>query len=99
MVDQWLLAVILFLLCLNVTYFCGKTVLIGDTRSTPVLERTFHIFLRLEIPKYTLAYLISHYALLSALSPKMEQELGNNGAQRWQWMLMYALQCRTQGQL
>jgi hypothetical protein len=93
MVDQWLLAVILFLLCLNVTYFCGKTVLSSDTRSTPVLQstsETLRYFLRLEIPKYTLAYLISHYALLSALSPKMEQELGNNGAQSWQWMLMYA---------
>ena len=90
MVDQLLLAFILFLLCLSVTYFCGETVLSSDTRSTPVLRSTLRYFLRLEIPKYTLAYLISHYALLSALSPKMEKELGNNGAQSWQWMLMYA---------
>jgi hypothetical protein len=95
----WLLAFIFVLLCLSIAYCYCKTVLISDTRSTHELLSTFHNFLRFDFPKKTLGYLITHYALLSALSPKMEQELGNNGAQSWQWMLMYALQCRTQGQL
>jgi hypothetical protein len=88
--NGWLLAFILVLLCLSISYCFCKTVLISDTRSTPVLERTFRNFLRFAFLKKTLGYLITHYALLSILSPKMEQELGKNGAQKWQWMLMYA---------
>ncbi len=84
MVDQWLLSLILFffLLCLSIAYCYCKTVLISDT-----LRSTFDKFFRFHFPKKTLGYLISHYALLSTMSPKMEKELGNNSAQR---MLMYA---------
>jgi hypothetical protein len=71
-----LLALVLFLLCLSIAYCYCKTVLSSET----VLS-TFHIFLI-----KTLGYLITHYALLSSLSPKLEKELGNDA----QWMLMYA---------
>jgi hypothetical protein len=83
----WLLAFILVLSCLSISYCYCKTVLISDPRSTDVLSRTFHNFLRFAFPKKILGYVITHYALLSILSPKMEKEFGKNDAQ---WMLMYA---------